>query len=247
MSRSRRVAVIHQPQIFPALHLVARIMQADWFVLLDTAQVNRKVGMAKYTISRSSGTAPRTLAVPLEGGSRVTCHDARIGKDDGWVKKHLANIRECYGRLMMQDDIMRMAKYLLEQSGERFSDVGFSHVDEVLSRFASWGCRVPDVKRASEFGWNESEQSHTTSERLAAMVKRLNCDVYYCGQEEDRPYLDTDVFTAAGIEVYSQRFTPPPIGDLSWIHWYANGMSTLRRALEDGMFADIPGVGTSLF
>ena len=85
---------VYQPGYFQPLHYYARMLSVDRFVLLDKAQLNRKVGQTHATVYGKGGTVQ--LTVPVMGGNRLSLDEAIPDYAAGWEQKHLATIRQLY-------------------------------------------------------------------------------------------------------------------------------------------------------
>jgi WbqC-like protein family len=110
-----RVAV-YQPQYLPRLHYVNRALDADAFVLLDSAQFTRKLKhhapadgaatdgatvhpsyQAHTPIRLASGR--HLLTVPVRHrGSRTSIAGAQVASSDQWVATHLRSLHSGYAK-----------------------------------------------------------------------------------------------------------------------------------------------------
>jgi hypothetical protein len=226
---------VHQPQVFHSIHLLSRIIRSNVHVVMDLAQINRKVGMATYLLGRRDedpDRSPISMKVPVSGGNRVSCLEAKIGVDDGWVDKHLGMFDHLYSRATHYQSTRRqLALCLTEWRGASFASFG-----TMCLRFAFGAMGLenpPTVFKESSLRMPVVGEDGT--DRIAGLVQTVYGTGYYCGRPEDRPYLDEDRLRARGIKTHAQDFVPPPDGNLSWVHVLAKeGRQGLQAALIAG-------------
>lgn len=101
-------ATVYQPQYFPRLHYVNRVLDADVFVVLDSAQFTRKLKHhgpdgAETHPSYQAHTPIRLdkgrhlLTVPVRrGGGRRPLTETQTGDREQWVATHLRSIHSGY-------------------------------------------------------------------------------------------------------------------------------------------------------
>lgn len=220
-----KVCMIHQPQVFPAMHWLNRYLLADEFVLMDMAQVNRRVGMAKYEVGvvRDGGLAGVVdLHVPLTGGHRSSCSQSRIAHDDGWVRKHVETLRSVYAKAPHRDQVVEdVVRLFDETAGKSFAEHGAASLRLAGERIGFDAKVMFESTCSRQVERDAFAYRENASQRVMRLVKEMGCDTYVCGQKEDRPYLNEEEFMSAGVAVMSQRYVPPSHGNLSWLHYYA--------------------------
>lgn len=197
-----RSCAVHQPNFFPRLSTLAKLFQADVWVVLDDVQFNARDYQHRARLAPlGDPAAQRWLTVPA--------HRPR-GRDSLIEELELAD----------PDLSRRRVAQLVHQYYRRaphWASTGAA-VDEVLAAFALTD-RVADVAEVStrallaRLGWRGKVVRSSTlmtsdqrSERLADLTGAVGAGTYLCGRGGAR-YLDEAPFSARGLTV---RYPPPP-------------------------------------
>ncbi len=104
---------IYQPQYFPRLHYFNRILNADVFVILDSAQYTKSLvhntdqGEKRHTSYQSttpikSAASNNILSVPLKhNGNLQSIAQTHVDYSQKWQIKHLFELKKNYGKAKM--------------------------------------------------------------------------------------------------------------------------------------------------
>jgi hypothetical protein len=123
-------AAVYQPQYLPRLHYMNRALDADVFIVLDSAQFTRKLKhhapdggaatvhpsyQAHSPIRLSDG--PHLLTVPVRhGGSRMSIAQAQVADPSQWVATHLRSLHSGYANAAQYPVLAPALAELLEGS-----------------------------------------------------------------------------------------------------------------------------------
>lgn len=199
--------VIYQPGYFQPLHYYARVWNSDVFVLLGSAQLNRKVGQARAKIQ--SRDKDIVLTVPVKGGNRVLLKDAVPDYEQNWVSKHLKTIEMVYGRAKRFNNVFPVIEKLLHLAEEKSLSLGVLGSSQVIGIIQMLGWKGKAVVE------NELSRFEDASDWMLDIVKKENGTVYVCGQVAYDKYLDIEKFRESGVEVVAQDWQCPVYKQMS--------------------------------
>ncbi|TVT24742.1 WbqC family protein [Amycolatopsis acidiphila] len=197
-----RSCAVHQPNFFPRSATLAKLFQADVWVVLDDVQFNARDYQHRARLAPlHDPAAQRWLTVPVHRpqGRASRIAELRLADPDTSRRRVAQLVRQYYGR------------------GPHWACVRDA-VDEVLAALALTD-RVADVAEVStrallaQLGWRGEVvrssallSSDERSARLADLAAAVGADTYLCGRGGAR-YLDEAPFAARGLTV---RYPPQP-------------------------------------
>jgi hypothetical protein len=227
-----------QPQYFPRLHYIARMLASDVFVFQDDVQFVRKhrypdgsKGVSYQAHTPIKGLdGPHLLAVSTTSGGLWPIQQMRLCHDHAWASKHLKTIRSFHASSPNLRSLLPEIELLL---GQRFSTVAeldiattcwaLGHVlgerlripeDLTVARVnevlaARRTVRLRQIVLGSECLAAGPGEPASASERIVTLCRRFGADEYICGQTAVRAYMDTDLFHRHGVAVTIQSWTCP--------------------------------------
>jgi len=209
--------VISQPVVFPCVHLVARLWWCDRYVLMDHAQFNRKVGMARLYLKES-------IAIPVVAtGHRQSCLTKQIAYSEAWWRQTKKQLMRMYPKAERQIDLLRC---MIEVSptvaalGKLSLRVACCLLDESIEKL-----QHDDLTQMKE----------DPTEWLVMICRDWDAFEYLTGAAGHVGYLDEDMFNKHGINVFVQNWKAPTDGNLSWVHyWFLDQIPELKKMLETG-------------
>ncbi|MFD2416724.1 WbqC family protein [Amycolatopsis pigmentata] len=194
---------IHQPNFFPRPSTLAKLLQADVWVVLDNVQFNARDYQHRTRLAAlADPTAQQWLSLPVSrpNGRASLISELRLADRETGRRRVEQLIRQYYRRAPYWSaigDCVEKVGFALE-----FVD-GLSEVAEqstlALLSLLGWQGRV---ERSSAL-----EARCGRSVRLADLTKAVGAETYVCGPGGSR-YLDKRPFTELGISVSFQA--PPP-------------------------------------
>lgn len=241
----QKIVMIQQPQLFPPLYLVQRALCSDVLVIMDYAQVNRKVGMTSAKFAHN-GTI-QEMRLPLTGGNRALCTDAKISDAESWRTKTLRQLNHWVKdkRTIVQAEVVIdiIVDHQVHDDGPMsFSDAGWWMWDHVFRAIGRKGFHVPELVQEKEIISKEVAMKLDSTMHVLELARKVNATGYICGKPEDRPYLSEKLFDACGIEVIAQNYYPENVN--AWLSWISvvNMFGELDWVLE--CFGNTSGVST---
>ncbi|WP_243770223.1 WbqC family protein [Amycolatopsis acidicola] len=192
----KRSCAIHQPNSFPRLSTLAKLLRADVWVVLDDVQFNSRDYQHRARLAAlEDPLCQQWLSLPVHRprGRASRIDELRLAEPETGRRRVAQLIRQFYGR----------APFWRETSAA---------VDEVLAALALTD-RLSEVAEVSTrallagLGWrgevvrsSEVPSSDQRSERLADLTAAVGAGTYLCGRGGAK-YLDEAPFTARGIAV----------------------------------------------
>jgi hypothetical protein len=199
---------VHQPNLFPRSSTLAKLVQADIWVVLDDVQFNRRDYQHRARLAAlSDPTAQRWLTVPVH---RPCGRDSRINEllltDPDKSRRRVGQlVRQYYGHSRHWPSTSACVDEVVValELSPRLVDVAEVSTRALLARLGWRGT----VVRSSTL-----QARSDRSARLADLTKAVGAGTYLCGPGGAK-YLDEDPFAEHGLTVaYPQppRWTREP-------------------------------------
>jgi hypothetical protein len=194
----------HQPHFLPWLGYLAKVQQADVFVIVDHVQFERQNFQNRAQIATPNGV--QWLSVPVHRGSRDDrLIDKRIdNKPDGrttWGQRTFRTLAHAYGRTPHFHRYAPVLEELLTSRWERLVDLNLALLDFLLDQLQ---IATPLVRSSTLISVGGAR-----SEMIVSVCRSLGADTYLSGSGGSRQYLDVGRFRRLGIEVEWQAFDHP--------------------------------------
>ena len=201
------IAVVLQPSYIPWRGFFHLIQRADVFVFYDDVQYDKHGWRNRNRIKTASGTQWLTIPVLAKGNvdSGLPINEARISTAEKWARKHLAGIRQSYGKAPF------FAKYapLVESF--------YASPPELLADFTiDTTKRLAEALGITKTRWVRSSELNVEgakNERLLATLKHVGATHYISGPSA-KSYIDDAAFAAAGISLEYQVYDYPEYDQL---------------------------------
>lgn len=209
-----RICAIHQPNFFPRLSTLVKILDADVWVVLDDVQFARRDYQHRTRIAELRDPSTWTwlsLSTHLPSGRATLIKDALLTDSSLAARRVNGVLKQYYGRSAHWIDLR-------------------DSVDEVVERLPR-AVYLQEVTTASTqalldlCGWKGEAVFSSAlgaragrSERLAHLTRAAGADTYLCGTGGAR-YLDSAPFVSSGLRV---EYTRQP----SWLPsevWHSGG------------------------
>jgi hypothetical protein len=227
-----------QPQYFPRLHYIARMLDSDVFILRDDVQFvrnHRYPGGARgpsYQVHTpiKSPEGAHLLTVAVKKKSGLSIRATEVSHDAPWARKHLNSIASFYRGAMNARVLLPEIEAIFARRYATVGELAIATTCWALGRILSGGLRVPDelsIERANALlavaaapgvrlrrvGLGSELLADSAaccaSERIAELCRRVGADEYLAGGTALEAYLDRGVFERRGIAVAVQRFRCP--------------------------------------
>lgn len=195
------IVTVHQPDHLPYLGFYYKMMQADVFVIYDTAQYGKGKTHNRQRIRTNTGWT--WLTIPIEN-SLSSFLETRISYQSKkpWNEEHWRTIEMIYGKTPY-----------FNQYYEKLKRLYLSYSPKTLAE-----CNVPRLLFLKEaFGLTQEvvfmsdydiPEDASPSEKLALITEELGGDTYLSGPS-GKKYMEYSPFEERGIKVAFSEFHHP--------------------------------------
>lgn len=217
-----RVA-ISQSNYIPWKGYFDMIASVDHFILYDDVQFTRRDWRNRNKIKTPQGLTWLSVPVLSKGKYFQAIRDTQI---DGskWAEKHWRTIETSYKRSPCFKTMADIFQPIYE------GDIP-TYLSELNSRFIRDICAFLNIDTVIESSVDYNLVDGQ-SERLLNLCKQLNADVYVSGPAA-QSYLDTELFSAEGIQVEWFDYSGYPVYDQLW-DGFEHGVSILDMISNAG-------------
>ena len=193
------VCVISQPRLFPGLHYLDRMLQADVFVVFDNVQFNPRHEENRFRVNGERG--PEWVTATVEKGPRERrIDDVRLNREAPWVDACKRALSRVYGDAERYDERVAEVHAILDAPHERLVDLDV----------ASWQPALRELRPKCDFVYaSQLGCDGKGPQLLLDLCKRVGADVYLSGGF-GREYLDVAAFAQQGVDVRFHEWTPRP-------------------------------------
>lgn len=190
---------VHQPQYIPWLGYFDKIARSDAFVFLDCVQYKEREFQNRNKIRTKDGWIWLTVPVATKGLGRQNIQDVKIDNSFPWRKEHLGSIKAWYGRAPFFDKYFSFFEETYGREWEILCEINI-HVIEYLLKELSISTPVHFESKC--------DISSKKTDRIIEICGKIKADTYLSGIG-GKEYLETEKFTASGVELRYQDFTHP--------------------------------------
>lgn len=197
-----RVVALHQPNFFPWLGYLDKIVRADVFVLLDDVQFSKTGGTWSNRVQLLAGGQAKWQTLPVVrsySGVRLI-REMEIDNRQPWRRKFLQTLRSNYARAPFFNAVFPLIADLVANETSSLLDFNL-HVLTTL-------CEVMDIPTNKLVLGSSLQLSGRATDRLIAAVRAVGGTTYLCGGGAGG-YQDDDSFTRAGMHLTYQNFVHP--------------------------------------
>lgn len=196
------ICAIHQPQTFPWLGYIAKIMESDIFVILDNVQFKKNEWQNRNRIKMQNGT--QWLTVPVIHNFGQLIKDVVINNSINWRHKHIQSLKTNYGKAPYFTELIPGIEKIYNAEWQHLSDFNLAGIRWILDTL---DIDTPIII-ASDIRELEQRPDITPDERLILITKLLKADTYLSGAG-GRDYLNFDLFPQKNIDLIFQNFEHP--------------------------------------
>jgi WbqC-like protein family len=188
----------HQPVYLPGIILFNKIALSDAFMFVGHCQYTQRSWQTRNRIRM--GDDEQWLSVPVKKSGRFgqSINDTEI-LDDYWKKKHLATIRQAYGKRPYVDSYYPQLEELILKDTDRLGDLNIAITGKILEWLAIF-TKILDSR-------NYPIEGHKT-DMLISMCRAVGADEYLSNQGS-RDYVDEKSIAESGIQHSWQVFEHP--------------------------------------
>lgn len=216
------IVAIHQPHFLPWLGYLARMQQADLFIVLDHVQFERR-NYQNRTRFLLEGQA-QWLTVPvLQRSQKETLVEKQVDlqPDMGerwWGPRHLQTLRHAYRDAPHFGEHAAGLKALFTHRWQRLADLDQATLDYLRDAL---DIRTPLVTSSS------LAAPGAKADLILNLCKAVGARTYLAGLGGSRGYLQPEPFAEAGIGLAFQSFTHPVHAQCGGAAQFVPGLSAL--------------------
>ncbi|MBN2600717.1 MAG: WbqC family protein [Candidatus Marinimicrobia bacterium] len=230
------ICAIHQPQTFPWLGYIAKIIQSDIFVILENVQFKKNEWQNRNRIKTVAGTQWLTVPVIHKFGQYI--NEVQINSSSNWQHKHIQALKTNYGKAKYYSNLMPEIEQLYSQDWLNLAEFNLAGIRWILEKLTI----CTPVIVASEIGELKNNPDISPDDRLILITKLMQADTYLSGAG-GHDYLKTDLFPKNNLQLKFQIFEHPEyqqlhgdfISHLSALDLLFNEGSNARSIIEGGI------------
>ena len=221
-----RIVAIHQPNFFPWLGYLNKIVRSDVFILLDDVQHPKTGGSWLNRVGLLISGEKRWLSASIDRnyhGFRKIYEIEYIQKDK-WREKALRSIKQSYGRHPHFRECMEIIEPLLCNPEANLS--------EYNSRVIMTLCHTLSIDASKILKSSKIPHEGASTDLLCSIAKAVGCDTYMCGGGA-AGYQNEDTFAQSGVNLVQQNFSHPIYPQFGMSE-FIPGLSVIDAAMNVG-------------
>jgi len=194
------ICAIMQPSYLPWAGYFNLIDQADVFVFLDDAQLQKNSWHNRNRILMNH--APHWITVPVSRTSlSQTILESMIDVQQNWKQKQVKLLRQTYSKHPFFEEILEFCAIFEENNAKNLAELNI--------HLARWIMAKLDIKTRILLS-SELDISGKRTDRVISILEKLEADVYL-SPKGAAEYLDADDFlNKTSIRLCLQSFEPKP-------------------------------------
>lgn len=202
---NKTVVSIHQPQYWPWLGLIDKILKSDIHIILDDVQFNARGFQHRTFYKPNNATSARYLTIPYDKKlkrniiSEVIINNELLINDKIWQKEHLRLITEGYKGAPFFKEIHKEIEPIFFKSYNILSEVNIDILRLLLKLFEI----NVQLVCSSELNSNEKKDR-----LMLDLTKKVGGTVYLSGRGA-KVYMNDNIFKENHIELIYQDFQHP--------------------------------------
>lgn len=201
MSETEKTVVIHQPDFMPYLGFFDRLLHADTYVVLETAQYvdgTSRSWMSRDKLKTEKGEM--WFKVCVQKAPRGTAiKDILLVGDGKWQKNNLGLFHQYYRKAPYYKEIIPYVEELYAGQYTYFWDFSFASIKMLMELF--------DINIDIVFS-SDLQPQGKNNDMIVDIMHKLGARKYLSGTGA-ADYFDPAVYEKAGIEVIWQDFKHP--------------------------------------
>jgi hypothetical protein len=191
---------ILQPGYLPWLGFFEQMHRSDIFVIYDDVQYDKHGWRNRNKIKAPNGAQWLTVPVLIKFNERTLINEVKINNEVNWRKKHFFSIRQNYSKAPYYHHYSSIFEEAYERNWDYLIDLDMHFIVKLAEVM---GIDTKKIVRSSTL-----EVNGDRIERLIAICKRFNADIFYEGAS-GKKYVDEKFFLKEGIKVEFQDYQHP--------------------------------------
>lgn len=218
---------IHQPNYFPWIGYLDKMIKCDKFILLDDVQLSDNDYMHRNRFIDINGNI-KYMTIPFEKKDylKLKFKDIKINQDIGWQKRNLAFLEGNYKKAYGYNEVINILVPLFQRKYEFLIDAVLDSIELLRS--------VLDIKTSIVY---QSEVDYNRDFRKSGLVldlcRKCGADIYFSGTGAVE-YMNIEDFAKSCISIEFQqvyKFEYPQINSKEFIF----GVSVLDMLFNCGI------------
>ena len=193
----KKLVTIHQPETYPWLGFINKMMLADEYIILDNVQFRKNYFQNRNQFLTKQG--PIYLSVPVDFKNYKLIKDIKIRYNEKWQIKHLNTIKQSYSKSKYFNDHIEFFEDLYSINFELLVDFNMYIIDYLRKIF---DINVPLIKSSDLISTGNS------TELLINICKERETSIYLSGKD-GRNYLDDSLFIEKNVDIIYHDFIHP--------------------------------------
>ncbi|MBN2009908.1 WbqC family protein [candidate division KSB1 bacterium] len=215
---------IHQPNFLPWIGYFYKMANADRFVFLDNVQFSKGSYTNRVLIKTNNGDS-MWLTVPIDRASGKIIDQVKVNSETDWRKKHLATLRQHYGKAKFFDTYFPQIEEVYQKNHEYLSEFN-SDLIVLLHKILSLNSEL--------YFSSKMETDGRSTDLLVDICKKLEATEYLSGRGGVK-YQDEDLFLTQNIKLEYTSFQHPTYNQL-WNGFIPN-LSAIDLLFNEGVRA----------
>ena len=196
---------ILQPGYLPWLGFFEQMYRCDVFVLYDDVQYDKEGWRNRNKIKTANGVQWLTVPVLIKFSGHALITEIRINNEVNWRKKHLASIKQSYGKAAFFKDYYELFEEAYSRDWDFLVDLDLYFIMKLAECL---GMKEKRIFRSSDLSVKGERIG-----RLIYLCKHFEANMFYEGAA-GRNYIDEKVFLKEGIRVKFQEYEHPVYSQL---------------------------------
>ena len=182
---------IHQPDFCPWLNFFIRVNKADYFIILDDIQFNRRGWLNKDFIKTANGVQKITVPVKKISRENSFVNSIKISYENEWTSTFLKTLQMNYSRSINYPNNIKVIENILKNKYEYLIDLNLEFIKYF---FFILNIKTKIIKSS------ELNLLKKGSNKILEICQLLDCSEYITG-EGSKNYLDLNKFKENKIDI----------------------------------------------
>ena len=193
-----KTVVIHQPDFLPYLGFFHRLIQCDYFVILDHVQFNKRGWHHRDKIKGPQGE--KWISVPIKKINTLQrINEVFIDNSSDWKKRHLNMLKAYYGKAVHFNEVFQGIEDIYKENHEQMSDFNVALIKLLMDAF---GIKM-------EFCMSSTLEVETAKDQMNIDIVKKVGGIRYLSGTGALAYTNPELFEKEHIELVWQDFTHP--------------------------------------
>jgi len=196
------LVAITQPDFFPWLGSIEKIILADTFVFLDHVTNRPGDGLWTKRVKFLINQKPQWLTIPLKSDPErefVPINEMHISYDSDFTQKHIASLTQNYKKAPYYEEVFPLIESCYESKFTKIVEFNLYFIQQLIHKAGI----------NKHYHYSSQMQSQSKSNLLLIdLVKEVNGDAYLFGSGSIN-YLDPPLWKDAQIKLVPQNYVHP--------------------------------------